>query len=391
MFKRLLHLTNENSILLFGARGTGKTTLLQTCFPEDISYWINMLLPEEEERYSKNPSELIPLVKALPKHKRFIVIDEIQKVPKLLDVVHYLIESTDKIFILTGSSARKLKHGGANLLAGRAFAFHLYPLSFLELIGRFDLEEALHYGLLPKIFSYTQKEYKINYLNSYAHTYLKEEVWNEHFIRKIDPFRKFLEVAAQSDGKELNYSNIARDTGVDVKTIQSYYSILEDTLLGFHLEAFQHSFRKRLTKSPKFFFFDVGVSRALSRMLSVELNPKTSYYGEVFERFVILECYKLAQYHHPDYRFCFLKTQEGKEIDLVVDRPGQRLLLIEIKSAHDVTEDKLKTIKKIHSEIKNSEAVCFSQVNMAKCYDSIWVLPWQEAIKRYFSVASLSC
>ncbi len=384
MFSRQLELNRNHSLFLFGARGTGKTTLLKQCFPEQQALWLNLLLPEVEQRYSLQPSELIAEVNAMRESQHHIVIDEIQKAPKLLDVVHHLIENTNKHFILTGSSARKLKYGSANLLAGRAFTYHLHPLSFIELDHDFDITAALQFGMLPKIQHYQNHDEKIRYLQAYAHTYLKEEVWAEHLIRKMAPFRKFLEAAAQCDGKELNYSNIARDTGVDIKTIQSYYTILEDTLLGFHLEAYQHSFRKRLAKAPKFIFFDVGVSRALSRMLDVQLSAKTSYYGELFERFIILECYKQAQQYYPDYRFCYLKSSSGQEIDLVIDRPGQAKLLIEIKSNDDVNLQQLKTLATLQTELQPCEAICLCQATSNKSYGDIKVYPWQVGIKKYF-------
>ncbi len=204
-----------------------------------------------------------------------MLLDEIQKVPKLLDEVHRLIEEkTDKIFILTGSSARKLKHGGANLLAGRAFVYHLFTLSCFELKEKFDLEKALHWGTLPKIFSLDGDSEKSEFLRSYADTYLKEEIWNEQVVRKLQPFRRFLEVAAQCNGKIINYANIARDVGVDDKTIKEYFCILEDTMIGFFLEPFRNSFRKRLVEKPKFYFFDTGIVRSLSRRLSVPLPLK---------------------------------------------------------------------------------------------------------------------
>lgn len=385
MRDRLLSLDKTYAVLLFGARGTGKSTLLHALFPKAQTAWINLLDPEEEALYSARPNTLTALVEGLPVDILFVVIDEIQKIPKLLDLVHHLIESTDKIFILTGSSARKLKHGGANLLAGRAFVENLYPFSFLELQQDFNLLQALQFGMLPKIWELQNDTSKSKFLQTYAHVYIKEEVWGEQLVRKIDPFRKFLEVAAQCDGKEVNFQNISRDTGVDPKTIQNYYTILEDTLLGFYLEAHQNSFRKRLAKTPKFFFFDVGVSRGLSRMLDVFPSAKTSYYGELFERFVIIECYKLAHYFYPNYRLCYLKTHEGKEIDLVVDRPGKPLLLIEIKSAEHINEDHVSSLQKIQAEIPAAEAVCFSLDVIEKKYGEVSVLPWNVGIKRYFA------
>lgn len=383
MLTRLIKLPKGHSLFLFGARNTGKSTLLKKLYPSEKVLWINLLDATIEETLSLKPAELKAWVLAMPPEQKIVVIDEIQKVPSLLDVVHDLIESTKKIFVLTGSSARKLKQGGANLLAGRALVYHLYPFSFLELKKQFDLHQAMTYGLLAGLYGLKTEALKQRFLQTYAHTYLKEEVWAEHLIRHLPPFRKFLEAAAQSHGKLINYSNIARDVGVDDKTVQNYYSILEDTLIGFHLEAYQHSFRKRLSKTPKFYFIDNGIARALARMLSVPLHPRTSYYGEVFEQFIILECYKLAQYYHPEYRFCYLQDLEGPEIDLVVERPGQKLLLIEIKSTDTVQEDSLKTLKKISVEMGECEAICLCQEKQPKRYGDLLVLPWEVGIKRF--------
>ena len=274
MFPRLRHFSHKHSFFLFGPRGTGKSTLLKKRFDQSQCLWLDLLDSDVEDRFFRNPSDLYAIVKALPDEIHYVIIDEIQKVPKLLDEVHRLIEETDKIFILTGSSARKLKHGGANLLAGRAFVYHLYSLSCFELKEQFDLEKALHWGTLPKIFSLEEDSEKSEFLRSYADTYLKEEIWNEQVIRKLQPFRRFLEVAAQCNGKIINYANIARDVGVDDKTIKEYFFILEDTMIGFFLEPFHNSFRKRLVEKPKFYFFDPGVVRSLSRRLSVPLTQK---------------------------------------------------------------------------------------------------------------------
>ena len=184
--------------------------------------------------------------------ERCQIVNLIQKIPKLLDIVHDLIETTSKIFILTGSSAKKLRHGGANLLAGRALLYHLYPLTYLELEEQFNLFHAVQYGMLPKLFELTSDFEKQLFLETYVNLYLKEEVWAEKYIRNLAPFRHFLEVTAQCNGKKINVSNIAQDVGVSDYTVQDYFSILEDTLIGYYLQPFQHSFRKRLSKKPKF-------------------------------------------------------------------------------------------------------------------------------------------
>ncbi len=384
MKNRLLILPKDENFFLFGARGVGKTTLLKHLSWFKSSLYINLLVSGEELRFTRNPDELSSIVKALPDETTHIIIDEIQKIPRLLDVVHDLIETTSKKFVLTGSSARKLKHGRANLLAGRAFVYHLFPFSFLEFEESINLIECLQWGMLPKIFEYNNPEKKILFLDAYTNTYLKEEIWTEQFVRNLDPFRRFLEVAAQSNGKMINYSNIARDVGTNDKNVQNYYSILEDTLLGFFLEPFQHSFRKRLSKTPKFYFFDLGVVRALTGQLTLPLNKSTSQYGEFFEHFIILQCKYLANYFHREYRFSYLKTKDDAEIDLIVERPGHPLLFIEIKSSENVQSAHLNTLKKLSNDFGNCETVCFSCDTYSKQLDGIKVYPWREGIKKYF-------
>ena len=385
-FKRFINLTKNYSFILFGARGTGKSSLLEKEFHFDKNLYINLLDAAEEDRFARNPNELISIVEALEDHVKYVIIDEIQKIPKLLDIVHLLLESakSNKIFILTGSSARKLKMAGVNLLAGRAFIYHLYPLTFLELGTSFKLNDALQWGMLPKVFALQTAHEKIKFLQAYTLTYLKEEVWAEQLVRKIDPFRKFIEVAAQCNGKIINYNKIARDVGADDKTVKNYFTILEDTLLGFVLEPFHNSFRKRLSMSSKFYFFDVGVVRAIAQQLTLLPAPKTSYYGDLFEQFIIVECVKLANYCKYEYKFSYLMTASGVEVDLIVERPGQKILFIEIKSNHNVQEEDLRSLRKITLDFTDVEAVCFSQDDRRKKIGEIIVFPWQEGIVNYF-------
>lgn len=380
MFKRWLTLPTQQSFFLFGPRNTGKSTLIQQCYPNGLR--IDLLDPEEEERFLRQPNALKHEV--LATQASHIVIDEVQKVPKLLDVVHHLIETTPKYFILTGSSARKLKRGGANLLAGRAFVYHLFPLCTAELGQDFDLDTALNWGLLPKIFHYSTDKERAAFLKAYALTYLKEEIWAEHIVKKLEPFQKFLEIAAQMNGRIINAHKIAVDVGVDDKTIGQYFEILDDTMVGFLLYGFQHSARKRLLSKPKFYFFDTGVKRALARQLSSPVVPSTYDYGDAFEHFVILECYKRISYTGNDFTLSYWMTQSGVEIDLVVQRPGKPLLFIEIKSKTDVQESDVKELILVRQDFEDAEFVCFSQDKRPKIIHGIKVLPWQEGLVQYF-------
>lgn len=384
MLPRLITLPENESFFLFGARGVGKTTLLKNVSWFPHAFYLNLLRPDEERRFSTAPEALYSVVEALDGQTTHVIIDEVQKQPKLLDVVHDLIESSSKKFVLTGSSARKLKYGGANLLAGRAFVYHLHPFSCFEMPAEMTLSDYLNYGQLPKLLDYSVNQKKEYYLESYTNTYLKEEIWAEQFIRKLDPFRRFLEIAAQSSGKLINYSNIARDVGTSDQTIQKYFSILEDTLLGFFLEPYAHSFRKRLSKMPKFYFFDLGIVRTLSNQLKSPVNRGTSIYGELFEHFLILECMKLCSYFHHDYRLSYLRTKDGVEVDLVVERPGKPILFIEIKSSDHVRSDQLSSFRQLALDFGSCEAVCFSQDPYPKKINDILVLPWKTGLATYF-------
>lgn len=385
MLNRLLVLPKKRSFFLFGARNTGKSTLIENTFNEETSTFFDLLNVEQEARFASNPSEFFNIVQALPTHITHVIIDEIQKVPKLLDEVQRLMKDKNKYFVITGSSARKLKHGGANLLAGRAFIYHLFPFSFLELKDSFHLDQALQWGTLPEIYACETDQERQQFLMSYAHTYLKEEIWAEHLIRKLEPFRRFLEVAAQSNGKIINYTNISRDVGADDKTIKSYFQILEDTLIGFFLEPFHHSVRKRLSEKPKFYFFDTGVCRSLARLLSIPLQVGNHAYGNAFEHYIIIECFRLASYFQPEYRFSYLRTTSDVEIDLVVERPGKPLLLIEIKSSTQVTREILGSFIRLSKDIPGSEAICLSNDPYAKLIEHVKVLPWQQGLIQIFN------
>ena len=380
MFQRLLQTSQSNSFFLFGARGTGKTTYIRDAFDPERSMYVDLLDPEIEDSYRRSPKRLEQEVRALPRSVEWILIDEVQRAPRLLDVVHRLVESTDKRFVLTGSSARKLRRGASNLLAGRAFVYNLYPLTVAELGDAFDLDDALRWGTLPRIYSLDGPEDKQAYLRAYALTYLREEIVAEQIVRRLDPFRQFLEVAAQSNGMIVNHANIARDVGADPKTVFSYFSILEDTLVGFLLPPFHRSIRKQQRTNPKFYYFDPGVRRSLDRMLDVPLHPGTHEYGRAFEHFVITQILHLSRYRHPDWRLSYLQTRSGVEIDLVIERPGMPAALIEIKSTEHVDERDVRNLTRFTGDFDNPLALCISRDPTRMSIDGVLCVHWRNAL-----------
>ena len=380
MINRHLQPTASRSFFLFGARGTGKSTFLREYFAGEEVLWIDLLLPEVEDRYASRPQLLAEQIAARPDPTGWVVIDEVQKVPKLLDVVHSQIESTGTRFALTGSSARKLKRGSVNLLAGRAFVYHLFPFTTAELGTSFDLETALAFGTLPGLLELETPEEEADFLRAYALTYLKEEVWGEHLVRNLDPFRAFVEIAAQCNGELINYARIARDVGVDTKTVQSYFQILEDTLVAYMLEPYHRSVRKRQSQSPRFYLFDTGVCRALSRTLNIPLNPGTYAFGRAFEHFVVIEALRRNDYLKTDFRFSHLRTKDGAEIDLVVERPGEPTVLVEIKSSTRVDPTDLRHLSSFCRDIPNSVGVCLSRESIPRMVNDVRILPWTQGL-----------
>jgi len=382
MLGRLINISKTNSFFLFGARGTGKTSLLKALFKDRVLY-IDLLNLDLEATYQLDPEQLYRQLSALSSDVKVVIIDEIQKVPKLLDVVHRKIEESSLLFVLTGSSARKLKRGAANLLAGRAFVFHLYPLLAQELADRFDLNTSLSYGTLPAIWNFTDALDRRRFLKAYSNTYLKEEVWGEQLIREIEPFRRFLQVAAQQHGQIINYSKISRDVGVDDSTVKNYFSILEDTLIGFYLPAYSGSERKQLKSAAKFYLFDNGVMRALSGQIDYELVPGSAEYGIAFEQFVIAEIMRRIAYREIDLRFSFLATEGGAEIDLVICQDKKTVALVEIKSSNRVSiADDLKHLRGFADDFRKALKVCLYTGSIALEEDGIHILPWQQGIEK---------
>lgn len=385
MVERLLKSLKTDSFFIFGARGVGKSTYINEQFIEKQScFKIDLLDYDSEEKYSKDPQLLEREIDALHQKTEWVFIDEIQKVPKLLDIVHKLIEKKKQKFILTGSSARKLKREGANLLAGRAFLNFLFPLTKKEL-PETSLDFLLMWGSLPKIIFSESDDQRKAFLKTYTQVYLREEIRAEQLVRDLDPFRDFLEVAAQMNGKILNYSRIAKEVGVSDKSIHSYFQILIDTHLGFYLPSFHRSIRKMQKVHPKFYFFDLGVKRQLDRTIETQLIPSTAAYGDAFEHFIILEIYRRAHYLQKNWTFSYFQTKEGNEIDLIISLNRRQEILIEIKSTNKIIPSDFNYLSQLSSEFKAEKVYVFSNDLTQQKIENVYCLHWDAGLDDLFS------
>jgi len=312
------------SVFLLGPRGTGKSTWIDQTFPNATTY--DLLNSREALRFSKDPSQLFQELASLSPSS-WVVLDEIQKVPALLDEVHRLIEKKKLNFVLCGSSARKLRRGGANLLAGRARSVEMFPFVSAEVGYEIKLDRVCRYGMLPVAYSAQDPE---SYLGTYAETYLQEEIRAEALARDIGGFARFLDVAARQNGQVTNVSNISRDAMVARQTIQGFFDILVDTLLGFWLPPWKLKRSTKQVAHPKFYFFDAGVARALSGRLPYPPTPEET--GFLFETFLIGEIRAYLSYTNLRYPLYFWSSHHGNEVDLLLETK-KGFVALEIKSS----------------------------------------------------------
>ncbi len=374
MYKRSLSLNSpKKSFFLWGQRQTGKSSLLRQTFKNDL--YINLLESDLFLEYSTRPSLLRERLNHL-KAGEIVIIDEVQKIPSLLDEIQNLIESKKIIFGLCGSSARKLKRGHGNLLGGRARRYELFGFSAFELKEDFDLNRLLTRGYLPSF--YLDDDYEYSH-QSYVSDYLKEEILAEGLTRSIAIFSRFLETAAFSDSEIINFSNIAREVGVSVKTVQAHFEILEDTLTGGFLPAYTKKSKRRTRQSPKFYFFDVGIVNFLSKRKN--LVPKSSDFGKAFENWVYheLKCYKSYVQNDLDLSYWALTT--GVEVDFILN---DMEIAIEVKSSDKIISDHLKNLrelKKDYPKVKSRFVVSLEK-HIRTTDDGITILPYQEFIRR---------
>lgn len=380
MFKRSLHLPlpGSESFFLWGPRQIGKTTLLRETYPDAI--WIDLLKSEEFRRYSTRPESLREELEAVQNGEgRQIVIDEVQKVPGLLDEVHWLIENRGHSFALCGSSARKVKRGSANLLGGRAIRYELRGLTAIELGDAFDLDRLLNHGFLPRLYQASSAR---RMLDAYVADYLKEEVAAEGLVRSLPAFSDFLDIAALSDGEVVNFSNVARECGVSSPTAKSYFGILQDTLLGRWVPSFRKRPKRRVIQAPKFYFSDVGVVNRLARR--GEVLAGSELYGRAFENWVHHELAAYISYTDFDGIMSYWRLASGVEVDFIL---GDMRLAVEAKSASRVASHHLKGLREMavdHPRIGQRVVVC-REAKARRTDDGIDILPTAEFVKRLWS------
>ncbi|MCA1951277.1 MAG: AAA family ATPase [Treponema sp.] len=374
-YPRLIEFPAANkSVFLFGPRLTGKTYLLKKRF-SDCRYY-DLLKSDTFLRLVQRPSILREELATLKEGQR-VIIDEIQKFPQLLDEIHGLIEDKHISFIITGSSARKLRRGGVNLLGGRARILNLHPLVSAE-IGMVHLERLLLFGSLPAI--YTSEE-PIQDLHAYCGTYLQEEIAAESAVRKLDAFSRFLRSAALFSGQQINYEAWASDAAVPARTVREYFYLLSDTLIGETLEPWRRGKKRKAAATGKFYFFDIGVRNALANIY--HLAPGTAEYGKAFEHFIYQEVRAFLDYTGDFRPLTFWRTTEHLEVDFIIGDD----VAIEVKSVSIPDKRNLKGLHAIQEEhtFKHRILVCFAPE--PRQVDSIEILPYQEFLNRLWNKA----
>lgn len=356
----------KSSAFLWGPRQTGKSTLLRQLFPEALKF--DLLLSDQYFRMNKQPSILREEILAIRGKRRTVIIDEIQKIPALLDEVHWLIENHRIQFIMSGSSPRKIIRSGGNLLGGRILRYELFPFVYPE-IPKFNLQKAINHGLIPPLYlSANPKQQQLSYIGDY----LKEEIAQEALTRNVPSFSRFLETAAFSNGEIVNFSNIARECGVSMPTVKEYFQILSDTLVGRFLYGFQKKPKRRIILAPKFYFFDVGIANALLNRSNI--LPRSELFGKAFEHFILQELVAHSHYSGIGYPVSYWRTASQLEVDFIL---GQNEVAVEVKGTQFVESHHLTGLKAFTEEYKVKKAIIVSLDTKPRLIGNIHVLPWK--------------
>lgn len=356
----------SDSVFLWGARQVGKSTLVKKIYPKAKVY--DLLMSDEYGRLMRRPQLLREELQHLDE-ETLVIIDEIQKIPQLLDEVHWLIVNRGIRFILCGSSARKLKRVGTNLLGGRALSVNLYPLVSAE-IPDFNLIRAVNHGMIPRHYMASNPKKR---LQAYIGTYLKEEIQDEAVVRQLVSFNRFLDIAAQCDGEMVNYTNVAQDCGVSATTIKEYFNILEQTLIGYMIPAFTQSKKRRAVTTSRFYYFDVGVVNHL--LNRTNLLPGSVDFGHAFEHLMIQEIIAYLNYYSSDERLSYWRTASGYEVDAII---GMGRVAIEFKSSDEVQSKHTKGLRAFSEDFPEARKIIVSLDRRRRTLNDIEVWPATE-------------
>lgn len=370
-YLQLAPMLEKKSHFLFGPRSTGKTSMIKKQLTEQAII-IDLLRTDTFLMLQTKPWELENIIAAqLSDEKSLVVIDEIQKIPELLNEVHRLIEDQGITFLLTGSSARKLRKSGVNLLAGRAWQAELLPLTTTE-IKSFNLQNYLLYGGLPQVIT---SDSPLEELDAYVNTYLKEEIQAEILVRKLQSFAKFLTTAALTSGTMLNFAKIANDIAVPASTVREYYQILEDTLVGFILPAWIKSNKRKPISTAKFYFFDIGVRNTIAGITS--LPSSSDLYGQAFEHFIAMELRSFLSYNRKRESLSYWRSTQKHEVDFIIGDD----IAIEVKCSDNINNKHLKGLKTLQEEdiCQQYYLICFEKT--PRKIDNITIMHWQEFLK----------
>jgi predicted AAA+ superfamily ATPase len=371
-YQRILNLPlllQKKSFFLFGPRGAGKSFLIREQFANKAVIF-DLLRTDLLLRLSANPHEIEAMINAAD-NQSYVIIDEIQKIPELLNEVHRLIEERRIKFLLTGSSARKLKRKNVNLLAGRAWQAELLPLTSYE-IPKFDLIRYLHYGGLPAVY---QSKEPIEELYAYVNTYLKEEIQAEALVRKLPAFMRFLQTASLTNGETLNFTSLASDTSIPAATIREYYQILEDTFIGFLVPAWQKTTKRKPVSTAKFYFFDIGVKNILAQIERIEKN--SDIFGNAFEHFIALELRAFISYKRLRKTLSYWRTQQDHEVDFIIGDD----IAIEVKAANKISKKHLKGLQCLAEEKICKQYYLISQDPIPRKENHIVIQSWQDFLQ----------
>lgn len=371
--KQIFEGLGKESAFLWGARQTGKSTLLKHLYPDAL--YFDLLLNSQYERFQRNTSLLREIIESeapvMP-----VIIDEIQRIPALLNEVHWLMTNRNICFILSGSSPRKIIHSGGNLLGGRALRYELYPLVFPE-IPDFELGRALNHGLLPRHYKSTNAQ-KLH--SAYIGSYLKDEIMAEARVRNIEAFARFLDVAAFSNGQTVNFSNIASDCAVSSNTVKSYFQILEDTLTGRFLPSFQKKPKRRVIQAPKFYFFDVGLANYLMKRTHIVMGSEA--FGKAYEHFIYQEIFAHRSYSDLNYPLSYWRTSSGIEVDFIL---GDHEVAVEVKATPQAHNRHLSGLNSFSDEYTVKHKVLVTNDPYPRKVNDIMIMPWRIFLEKLWS------